>query len=108
MDVSLNGDGGLRAASWLCGQQAAFPALRPLVLALKALLRGARLADVSQGGLGSFALALMVIAHLQEEEKVRACFGVRALGFEGFRAATLPLNAARPSRNGVSWWCTGS
>ena len=28
------------------------------------------LGDVSQGGLGSFSLANMVIAHLQEEEKV--------------------------------------
>jgi hypothetical protein len=30
------------------------------------------LGDVSQGGLGSFSLANMVIAHLQEEEKVCA------------------------------------
>lgn len=28
------------------------------------------LADVSRGGLGSFSLANMIIAHLQEEDKV--------------------------------------
>ena len=36
-----------------------------------AAARRARLADVSPGGLGSFALALMAIAHLQEEAKAR-------------------------------------
>lgn len=70
VDVSLNSGGGVRAAVWLAAQQEAFPALRPLVLLLKAWLKAAGLAEVAQGGLGSFALALMVIGHLQEEAKV--------------------------------------
>ncbi len=51
-------------------QVAQYPALRPLVLALKGLLREASLNDVSAGGLSSFSLALMAIASLQEDAKV--------------------------------------
>ena len=71
MDISVNSGAGVRAALWLAQQRQAWPGLRPLALLLKAWLRAAGLADVSRGGLGSFALALMVIAHLQEEAKVR-------------------------------------
>jgi len=48
-----------------------WPALRPLVLVIKSLLKANGLNDVSTGGLGSFALANMALAHLQEEAKVR-------------------------------------
>ena len=50
-----------------------WPALRPLVLVLKALLKDAHLNDVSTGGLSSFTLANMVLAHLLEETEVRPC-----------------------------------
>ena len=50
-----------------------WPALRPLVLVLKALLKDAALNDVSTGGLSSFTLANMVLAHLLEETEVRPC-----------------------------------
>jgi DNA polymerase sigma len=49
------------------------PALRPLTLTLKALLRGAGLNEVFWGGLSSYAVTLMVVAHL----KVR---GLAAVG----------------------------
>lgn len=71
VDISLNSGAGVRAALWLKQQCQIWPALKPLALLLKAWLKAAGLADVSRGGLGSFALALMVIAHLQEEAKVR-------------------------------------
>ncbi len=51
-----------------------WPALRPLVLVIKSLLKANGLNDVSTGGLGSFALANMALAHLQEEAKVRVDF----------------------------------
>lgn len=72
LDVSLNSGEALRATAFLLQQQAAEPALRPLVLLLKAWLRYAGLAEVYSGGLGSFSLTNMVIAHLQEEKVVGA------------------------------------
>jgi len=39
--------------------------LRPLVLVLKSILKQSNLGDVSTGGLGSWSLANMAIAHLQ-------------------------------------------
>ena len=53
-----------------CCQVECWPALRSLVLVLKSLLKANGLNDVSTGGLGSFALANMALAHLQEEAKV--------------------------------------
>jgi hypothetical protein len=48
-------------------QIAAMPPLRPLVLVLKALLRGAELNEVYHGGLSSYTTSVMVMAHLQHE-----------------------------------------
>lgn len=45
-------------------QQQDFKVLRPLVLVLKSILKQNSLGDVSIGGLGSWSLANMVIAHL--------------------------------------------
>lgn len=45
--------------------------LRALVLAAKGHLRAAGLGDASTGGLSSFSLALMAIAHLQAAAQVR-------------------------------------
>lgn len=55
------------AAATLCAQVRALPPLRPLLLAAKAVLREAGLNEVFTGGLGSYALALLVISHLQAE-----------------------------------------
>lgn len=46
-------------------QQEDFAVLQPLVLALKSILKQNSLGDVATGGLGSWSLANMVIAHLQ-------------------------------------------
>ena len=45
--------------------------MKPLTLVLKAYLNAQRLNDVATGGLSSYSLCNMVIAHLQEELKVR-------------------------------------
>ncbi|BDA45508.1 probable terminal nucleotidyltransferase 4B at N-terminal half [Coccomyxa sp. Obi] len=84
IDVSVNGDRGIRAAQFLIDEQARRPALRPLTLLIKAMLKVLGLGDVSQGGLGSFSVANMVIAHLQEEEKAgrgQENLGVSLLAF---------------------------
>lgn len=46
------------------------PALRPLVLCAKAFLKGQGQMDTVSGGLSTFSVALMAIAHLQELRKV--------------------------------------
>lgn len=48
------------------------PALRPLVLTMKAFLSEKKLMNSYTGGLPNFALTLMAVAHLQELRKVSA------------------------------------
>lgn len=52
--------------------------LLPQVLVLKAYLKACRLNEVNSGGLSSYSLTNMVIAHLQEELKVRGAARWRA------------------------------
>ena len=52
-----------------CLQARAFPPMKPLVLVLKAYLTATGLNDVATGGLSSYSLSNMVLAHLQEELK---------------------------------------
>jgi DNA polymerase sigma len=65
VDLSICNDSGLRAAYYLRQWSDRLPALRPLVLVNKLLLREHSLNDVASGGLGSWALANMVMAHLR-------------------------------------------
>ena len=53
VDVSIGGDRGIRAARWLLRCQERWPAMRPLVLLLKGVLRVLELHDVSQGASGA-------------------------------------------------------
>lgn len=49
----------------------AYPPLAPLVLVLKVYLRSCGLNEVANGGLSSFSLTNMVLAHLMDELRVR-------------------------------------
>ncbi|KAK9842314.1 hypothetical protein WJX81_006101 [Elliptochloris bilobata] len=72
VDVSINGAGGMHAAALLGRHMAAFPALRPLALTLKAMLRVAQpapLHEVATGGLGAYSLVNMLVAHLMLDAK---------------------------------------
>ncbi|KXZ42112.1 hypothetical protein GPECTOR_202g374 [Gonium pectorale] len=69
VDVSMSDDSGPRAARYMVQQCRAYPPLKPLVLVLKAYLKACRLNEVNSGGLSSYSLTNMVIAHLQEELK---------------------------------------
>eukprot|EP00798_Chlamydomonas_sp_ICE-L_P005147 gene5147-34957_t len=69
VDVSISDDGGSRAAKFMVQQSQAYPSMRPLVLVLKAFLKSQGLNDVANGGLSSYSLCNMVIAHLQEDLK---------------------------------------
>ncbi len=57
--------------------------MRPLVLVLKAYLKSVHLNEVMTGGLSSYSLCNMVVAHLQEELKVS----------EGLALPRAPLHA---------------
>ncbi|GIL79163.1 hypothetical protein Vretimale_16704 [Volvox reticuliferus] len=69
VDVSVSDDSGPRAARYMVQQCRAFPPVKPLVLVLKTYLKACRLNEVNSGGLSSYSLTNMVIAHLQEELK---------------------------------------
>jgi hypothetical protein len=86
VDLSICNDSGPRAAYYLRQWSDRLPALRPLVLAVKLLLREHHLNDVATGGLGSWALANMVMAHL----RVRRLPPLQCLA----RGARLPAAAA--------------
>eukprot|EP00195_Chlamydomonas_chlamydogama_P017015 CAMPEP_0202894832 /NCGR_PEP_ID=MMETSP1392-20130828/4140_1 /ASSEMBLY_ACC=CAM_ASM_000868 /TAXON_ID=225041 /ORGANISM="Chlamydomonas chlamydogama, Strain SAG 11-48b" /LENGTH=516 /DNA_ID=CAMNT_0049579635 /DNA_START=427 /DNA_END=1974 /DNA_ORIENTATION=- len=67
VDISISDDTGPRAARYMQQQCRAYPPLKPLTLVLKAYLKSLGLNDVATGGLSSYSLCNMVIAHLQEE-----------------------------------------
>ncbi|CAD7696149.1 unnamed protein product [Ostreobium quekettii] len=69
MDISLASNSGPAAATYMAGAVSAWPALRPVCLALKCMLKDKHLADVSQGGLSSFSLSHMVLASLMVEQQ---------------------------------------
>jgi non-canonical poly(A) RNA polymerase PAPD5/7 len=56
----------------VCLQVGAYPSLSPLVLVLKIYLRSCGLNEVANGGISSFALTNMVLAHIMDELRVRA------------------------------------
>ncbi len=83
VDVSICNDSGLKAVQYLQQGCTTLPALRPLVLVLKLLLREHSLNDVATGGLGSWALANMVMAHLKvrssSSSRLKALLGCNLL-----------------------------
>lgn len=64
-DISLGVANGAAAVHWVRRQILAVPPLRPLTLVVKALLRDKGMNEVYTGGLGSYAVVNMVLAHLQ-------------------------------------------
>jgi DNA polymerase sigma len=69
-------------------QVRALPPLRPLVLVIKAMLKEAGLNEVFTGGLSSYSLVNMVVAHLQAE---------------GMQAAPVTLQPQQNGSSSSSW-----
>jgi DNA polymerase sigma len=67
VDISLGAINGACAVRLMTAACEELPPLRPLALAVKALLKERRLNEVWTGGLSSYSLVNMVIAHLQCE-----------------------------------------
>ena len=66
-DISLGALNGAAAVELIRKQVLAVPPLRPLTLIIKALLREKGLKEVFSGGLSSYTITNMVLAHLQCE-----------------------------------------
>ena len=64
-DISFDVANGPASAEIVRANTRRFPALRPLVTVLKAFLQQRALNEVYSGGIGSYALLCMVMAHLQ-------------------------------------------
>ncbi|CAK9210524.1 unnamed protein product [Sphagnum troendelagicum] len=64
-DISFDVANGPEAADFIKGAMQALPPLRPLCLVLKIFLQQRELNEVYQGGIGSYALLVMLLAHLQ-------------------------------------------
>ncbi|XP_008798250.2 terminal nucleotidyltransferase 4B isoform X2 [Phoenix dactylifera] len=66
-DISFDVDGGPKAAEFIKDAVKKMPPLRPLCLILKVFLQQRELNEVYSGGIGSYALLAMLIAHLQTQ-----------------------------------------
>lgn len=64
-DVSIGVENGVNNVSRIKGFLEKYPALRPLLLVVKYFLHQRGLNDVYTGGLGSYAVLLMLVSHLQ-------------------------------------------
>lgn len=60
-------------------QVSSYPALRPLVLVLKSYMREIDLGEVSKGGLSSYGLTYMVLAHLKVRAEEGFCWRASAV-----------------------------
>lgn len=66
-DISLGASNGAAAVDFVRRQVVAVPPLRPLCLVIKAFLRERGMNEVFTGGLSSYAVFNMALAHLQRE-----------------------------------------
>jgi DNA polymerase sigma len=69
-DISLGATNGAAAVDFVRRQVLALPPLRPLCLVAKAFLRERGLNEVFTGGLSSYSVINMVLAHLQVGEAI--------------------------------------
>lgn len=66
VDISINDNSCSRAAHFVLEKVRQYPSVRPICILLKEFLRTYHLNEVKDGGLGGYALANLVIAHVLE------------------------------------------
>ncbi|KDQ61225.1 hypothetical protein JAAARDRAFT_124189 [Jaapia argillacea MUCL 33604] len=71
VDISINQANGLGAVRMVNQFIAELPALRPLVMIIKAFLSQRSMNEVFTGGLGSFSIVCMAVSFLQMHPKIR-------------------------------------
>jgi non-canonical poly(A) RNA polymerase PAPD5/7 len=69
VDISISDEFPVRAATFMQQQAALFPPMKPLTIVLKVFLTAGGLNNTARGGLSSYSLCNMVIAHLMEEAR---------------------------------------
>ncbi len=107
-DITFGHGDGPVAAEFIRSQLAAVPALRPLCLVVKALLRHSALNDASTGGLASHAVFLMVSwrsmaalpCHMQVPQAYCGCTS-RPPGGAGWQLDRRPREEARSLPGGA-------
>ena len=113
VDLTIGTRNGLDAVPAIEKLKAEYPPMRPLCLVMKAFLREKGLNDVFTGGIGSYMLVNMLVAHLQTAESSGAAdLGVLLRGFfklfgEKFDYSKV-RSAARPCLVSLSNVCRGS
>lgn len=65
VDISINQSNGISAGKIVNSYISALPALKPLVLVIKAFLNQRGMNEVYSGGLGSYSVICLVISFLQ-------------------------------------------
>lgn len=83
VDISFNADNGPRNCAIVRRLLAAHPEARPLILALKYILHSNWLSEVYYGGIGSYAITLMVVSFIQMRKRAHASLNLGDL-FLGF------------------------
>jgi len=76
VDISFNATSGTDNTAAVRRLLAEFPQVRPLALLLKYLLHQSYLNEPYYGGLGSYALVLMVVSFIQHKHKAAAAAGM--------------------------------
>ena len=71
VDISINQSNGISAGKIVNAYLSSLPALKPLVLVVKAFLSQRGMNEVYSGGLGSYSVICLVISFLQLHPKVR-------------------------------------
>lgn len=66
LDVSIGNHGGPKAATFIRSKVEDLSVVRPLVLTVKYMLKAMSLNDVATAGLGTYSLANMAIAYVQD------------------------------------------
>ncbi|GMH40189.1 hypothetical protein BSKO_08093 [Bryopsis sp. KO-2023] len=65
IDLAIHTKQGIKQAAYIRKHLPTYPAMRPVCLVAKTLLKKLRLSNVVDGGLGGFSLANMTLAHCQ-------------------------------------------
>ena len=112
-DISFDVANGPAAAAWMRAAMGALPPLRPLTLVLKAFLQQRELNEVYSGGVGSYALVVMLVALLRTHDAEwgpEANLGALLLAFLDLYGRQLNAEAVGVSASGFfnkaqRGWC---
>eukprot|EP00026_Physarum_polycephalum_P003571 Phypoly_transcript_03584.p1 GENE.Phypoly_transcript_03584~~Phypoly_transcript_03584.p1 ORF type:complete len:778 (+),score=119.29 Phypoly_transcript_03584:17-2350(+) len=80
-DISCNVTDGIDGSNFLMTSMQMLPSFRPIFLVVKKLLQDYEFNDASTGGLGSYALSVMLLTYLRWIQDTRVPLGAQLIGF---------------------------